>query len=418
MFYPGIRLKRWITLLVFASGILALGITGLMGQVLSGFHINIDPVQDLIDRMKKLVFVDLLLLGLGLWGVILAVRRGLMSAIMVLAPAGGTRKALSMLGRDLRKRRGPKIVAIGGGTGMPQTLLGLKAYSSNISAVVTVADDGGSSGRLRRDFKILPPGDIRNCLVALAGSDTLMQNLFQHRFGRRGDLSGHSFGNLFLAAMSEVTGDFGQAIRESSRVLAIEGQVIPVTYNKNMVLRAQLEDGRVVEGQARIGVSRKIKKLTLKGKAPEPTPEVIHAIRSADAILLGPGSLYTSILPNLLVKGVAEEIRAFRGPKIYICNVMTQPGETEGYAASDHLKALLDHAGGGIVNSVVANTGRISTKILRRYAREGSIPVLPDREALRKLGVAVVEADVVRSDDFVRHDSKKLGRILIRMILV
>lgn len=416
--YPGIRLKRWALLFVVGTVILATGMSGLLGQMFSGIHLEILPVQDLIDRMKKLVFVDLLMIVLALWAIVIAVRRGFVSAVMVLAPPGKVRRALSLVGRDLKKRRGPRIVVIGGGTGMPNTILGLKIYTSNLSAVVTVADDGGSSGRLRKDFKMLPPGDISNCLVALAGSDSLLQKLFQHRFGRRGDLSGYRFGNLFLAAMSEVTGDFSEAIKESSRVLAIEGEVIPVTYNKNMVLRAKLEDGRMVEGQSRIEFSRKISRLSLRGKAPQPSPEAVRAIRSSDAVILGPGSLYTSVLPNLLVRGITNEIKSFRGRKIYVCNIMTQPGETEDFTVSQHVQTLLNHAGKGFLDTVVVNTGIIPSAMLKKYAREGSVPVLYDKENLTGLGISVVEADVVRTDSFIRHDPRKLAKVLIRMILV
>jgi uncharacterized cofD-like protein len=361
--------------------------------------------------------VDLLLLGLGIWGAVLAVRRGLFSAVTVLAPRKRLDDTLSFLGQDLRRRRGPKVAAVGGGTGMPNTLRGLKPYTSNISAVVTVADDGGSSGRLRKDFHMPPPGDIRNCLVALAGSDTLMHRLFQHRFGRRGDLSGHSFGNLFLAALGEVTGDFAQAVRESSRVLAIEGRVIPVSPAA-LVLKARLEDGRVIEGQSRIGETRRIRRIGFKGKTPDASRDALQALRAADAIVLGPGSLFTSVIPNLIVRGVAEEIRRSPAPKIYVCNVMTQPGETENFTASAHLKAIREHAGEGLVDTVLVHRGEIQPALLRRYAREGAVPVAVDREALRSLGVRVVEADVASTADFVRHDPRKLGRVLMKLILV
>jgi uncharacterized cofD-like protein len=309
--------------------------------------------------------------------------------------------------------RGPKIVAIGGGTGLSVLLNGLKEYTSNITAIVTVADDVGSSGRLRQQFDILPPGDIRNCLVALADASALMRDLFQFRFEEGSELAGHSFGNLFITAMTRLTGDFEKAVKETSKVLALRGQVVPSTLN-NVLLAAQYQDGSITEGEEKIPQAHKpIRKVFLKPAQPQATPEAIKAIEEAQIIVLGPGSLYTSILPNLLIKEITDTIVASGAIKVYVCNVMTQPGETDGYTASDHARAIINQAHPKVFDYCLVNMGEIPKEILKRYAAEKSYPVASDSEKIKNMGYRLIEDDIVLTDGFIRHDPLKLTKIIV-----
>jgi uncharacterized cofD-like protein len=288
--------------------------------------------------------------------------------------------------------------------------------TSNISAIVTVADDGGSSGRIRKDLGIIPPGDLRNCLVALADTEPLMEKLFQHRFGGGGDLAGHSFGNLFIAAMTEVLGDVELALKESSKVLAVRGQVLPSTI-QIVRLFAEMEDGTIVEGESRIPMAEKrIKRVFIQPEDAPPVESALEAIKDADACILGPGSLYTSVLPNLLVKGMTEALRQTQAVKIYICNVMTQPGETDNYTASDHVKAILDHVGPGLVDYVVVNVQDVAQELREVYAEQGAYPVVADIAEIEALGVKVVEANLISETNLVRHDPLKLSRTIMGMV--
>ncbi len=309
--------------------------------------------------------------------------------------------------------KGPKIVVVGGGTGLGTILRGLKELTYNLTAIVTVADDGGSSGRLRQEFGILPPGDIRNCLVAMADIEPLMERLMQYRFAGNSNLAGHSFGNLFLTVMTDITGDFEQAIRESSKVLAVRGQVLPATL-ENVTLKAVMADGSIVSGESAITASElAIDKVFLEPPQIKPLREAINAINEADLIILGPGSLYTSIIPNLLVEEIAETIRNAAATKLYICNAMTQPGETDHYTASDHVAAIINHAGQGLIDVAVLNTEEIPQAILDRYAEEGAAPVLADFEKVKALGVAPFGFDVITKTNVIRHDAGKLAQMVL-----
>src|SRR5215472_14556699 len=304
--------------------------------------------------------------------------------------------------------RGLNVVALGGGTGLSTILRGLKELVTrrredfsnpqhpiaDLTAIVTVTDDGGSSGRLRRENRILPPGDIRNCMVALSQDEDLLSHLFQYRFHAGRGLVGHNFGNLFLAALTHVTGDFVEAVRVSSKVLAVRGRIFPSTLS-NVHLVAKLEDGRRVHGETRITESRlRIQRLTLSPRRVRPMPKAVEAIRRADLVVLGPGSLYTSILPNLLIPEIAGAISKSRAPKVYIANLMTQPGETAGYALADHLRAIQQHVPLKVIDWVVANRQSVSREIARRYRRQGAEPVVVDIAALQKLGFRVVLDDL------------------------
>lgn len=313
--------------------------------------------------------------------------------------------------------RGPKIVAVGGGTGLSTMLRGLKRYTKNLSAIVTVADDGGGSGVLRRDMGMLPPGDIRHCMEALANTEPIMEQLLTYRF-QDGTLAGQSFGNLFLAALNGVTGSFEEAVRQMSKVLAVTGEIIPVT-GANVQLEAVFENGSRVVGESKICAVKKeqgcrIAHVNLIPEHPDPMPAAVRAIREADLILLGPGSLYTSVIPNLLVDGVADEIVRAQVPKIYICNIMTQEGETEGYTAADHIEALLAHGGDGLVDICIANSAPVQPDLVEKYQEESAAPLMVDRDRLAALGLELVELPLADTQgNYARHDPEKLAKALL-----
>lgn len=320
-----------------------------------------------------------------------------------------------------------RVVSIGGGTGLSTLLSGLKHYARNahgdcatdgdsleITAVVTVSDDGGSSGRLRRDFDILPPGDIRNCMVALSEDEALLSKLFQYRFHNGYGLKGHSFGNLFLAALNQITGDFSHALKFSSEILAIRGRIFPATAS-NVQLEARLAGGKVVSGESRISKSRQpIERISLRPARCRPLPETLEAIRNADVITLGPGSLYTSIIPNLLVQGIPDAIEKSPAVKLYFVNLMWQPGETIRFSASQHVEALLKHAGGKkIMDYVVLNSAPISPVLRRKYAEQHVEPVENDVGRLAELGIKVIMADLVGGSKLVRHNPAAAAKIVM-----
>ena len=321
--------------------------------------------------------------------------------------------------KEYRKSaRGPKICAIGGGHGLSNMLRGLKNYTENLSAIVTVADDGGSSGMLRQDLGMPPPGDIRNCLEALANTEPLMSELMHYRF-TDGSLAGQSFGNLFIAALNGISPSFDAAVRRMSEVLAITGRVLPVT-TADVQLEAEFENGSSVIGESKIFYCKKredcrIKKVRLLPQHPQALPEAIEAIETADMIVLGPGSLYTSIIPNLLVEGIVDAIRRSRALKVYVCNVMTQEGETEGCTAADHIAALFQHSAPGLFDLCLVNSSPIPADVAARYAREGAEPMRCDAERCRELGVEIIRRPVatVDHDGYVRHHCDALARELM-----
>jgi uncharacterized cofD-like protein len=330
-----------------------------------------------------------------------------------------------MLNGKQRRKFGVRVVAIGGGTGLSMLLRGLKRHAArrgqdvahfpiaDLTAIVTVTDDGGSSGRLRREYRILPPGDIRNCLVALSEDETLLGRLFQYRFHAGRGLRGHSFGNLFLTALSHVTGDFAEAVRLSGEVLATRGRIFPATI-ENVSLRAIMKDGSIVSGETRIARSRKkIRRVELSPRRVRPLPEVLGAIAQADLILLGPGSLYSSVLPNLLVEGVAEAIDKAAATRVYIANIMTQPGETPGLSLSEHVRILQRQTRRKLIDWVVANNTPISRAVARRYRSNNAEPVRVDLPQLQRLGVRCVLADLLEEHAVVRHSSERLARLLL-----
>lgn len=319
-----------------------------------------------------------------------------------------------------------RVVSIGGGHGLSALLNGLKEYTRphlnprgesepviDITAIVTVTDDGGSSGRLRREFDVLPPGDIRNCMVALSEDGALLSRLFQYRFRAGRGLKGHSFGNLFLTALTEITGDFPDAVRSSAEVLKIAGRIFPSTA-ANVSLEAVLDDGTVVVGETRISRSRRrITRIRLQPGHVRPLRGTLDAIARADLITLGPGSLFTSVVPNLLVAGIPKAIRQSRATKAYFVNLMSQPGETTNFAASDHVRAVLDHAGGKLIDCVVMNNSRISPALRRRYAEQDSAPIECDTAAIEKMGIEVLQSDLVMKGVKVRHNPAAIARVAV-----
>ena len=320
----------------------------------------------------------------------------------------------------IKENNETKVVVIGGGTGLSTMLRGLKQYTSHITAIVTVGDDGGGSGKLREDLGMLPPGDIRNCILALADTEPLMEDLLQYRF-TEGSLKGQCFGNLFLAAMAGISENFEDAVQKMSSVLAVKGKVLPVTLD-DMKLVAELENGEIIEGESKIPsevIVRKtrIKKLAIKPIDAKPLEEAIKAINNADVIIMGPGSLYTSIIPNLLVKGIPEAICKSPAKKVYISNVMTQPGETNGFKVSNHLKVLMDYGVAGNIDYVIANNGIIPPDIKEKYARENAELVVLDYENISNLNVNVIEADLIKiTKRYVKHNAEKLAELIMKNI--
>ncbi len=320
---------------------------------------------------------------------------------------------------NVNRNNPPSIVCIGGGTGLSTMLRGLKLYTPNITAIVTVADDGGGSGVLREELGMLPPGDIRNCILSLSNIEPTMEKLFNYRF-ESGHLSGQSFGNLFLAAMNGISTSFDEAVTRMCDVLAITGRVLPVT-NENVHLMAEFVNGETVVGESKIMNAKlfhdsKISKVSLIPENPAPLPATIEAIESADLIIFGPGSLYTSVIPNLLVDGIAEAVEKSKALKLYICNVMTQCGETENYLVSDHIKALFYHAGVKLFDICLANNMPAPPELLEKYGFEGAEQLFADKEEIEKMGITVYEAAVSgRDKNLVRHNSRLLAREIMRI---
>jgi len=312
-------------------------------------------------------------------------------------------------------KRDARIAGIGGGTGLSTLLEGLKHRTNNLTAIVTVTDDGGSSGRLRKDLNIPPPGDIRNCIVSLAESNSLMSELFQYRFSGKSDLSGHSFGNLYIAVMAAITGSFTRGILETSRILAIKGKVLPSTL-ENVVLGARFKNGNRILGQTKIiGYHHPIDEVFLVPSNPHAYSEVLKACKEADLIIIGPGSLFSSIIPNLLVKGITEAIKESEAKKIYICNIMTQPGETDNFTVSDHLFMVEKYLGCNI-DYLVINTGKISENLIRKHTRENSFVVTDDSSSMINR-TGIIREDVVSKKDYARHDPEKISRVVFESIL-
>jgi uncharacterized cofD-like protein len=411
LLHPGLHLKRWLLVLVAGLVVFSLGI----GYALTELYRSAaapDWVTTATLQFLPLLVRSALFLALGSILCVLGLR-GLYRSLAAAVPTTGNPNQ-SLLERiyEYRVRQGgPRIVCIGGGTGMPTVLRGLKHHSANITAVVTVGDDGGSSGRLRREHGILPPGDFRNNIVALAEVEPLMARLFQYRFGEGSDLGGHSFGNLFVLAMTGVTGNFEHALRETSRVLAVQGTILPSTL-QNVEICAEFTDGSEVCGESQIPeIGKPIERIRLRPEHPSAQPEAVRAILEADLIVLGPGSLYTSVVPNLLVEGIGKALLQSDALKVYVCNVATQPGETDGYDVAAHVAALVRHLPGQVnpLDVVLA-----TSHAPRPDSLEADVSLVSAEPDLQAEPCIVIE-DVVRDDNPLRHDPDKLAVALLKV---
>ena len=409
--YPGMHLKRWLLLLFLGIAILGLGAAIFIRDLYRSA--NADEIAivywltgawlEPTTRAAVVATAGVLLTGLGMWG--------LMRSVVSPFIARGD-SVMEVLYTKRYLARGPRIVALGGGTGLSTLLRGIKGYSANITAVVAVADDGGSSGQLRQQLGIIPPGDIRNCIAALADAEPLMTQLMQYRFPAGSGLDNHAFGNLFIAAMTAVTGDFEEAVRESNRVLAVRGQVLPAT-SVPLNLSARLASGRLLHGQSGITTAGEpIDEVFIEPSDVRANREALERILEADMIVIGPGSLFSSILPNLLIADVADALRAAPGIKVYVCNVATQPGETPDMPASAHLRALFDHVGDELFDYVIVNR---STDARRPQGWLAS-PVVVDARRLEDFPIVIIEEDVVDPANAHRHDPAKLAAALMRLL--
>ena len=418
---PGLVVKRWV--LTSGLGLLMALVGGAVWADLKPIYWILETLSWLLGTLTTVLpreFTGPILLLVGVALVLWGQSRSFGSIQQALAPDKDT-VLIDALQAQSRLNRGPNIVAIGGGTGLSTLLSGLKRYSSHITAVVTVADDGGSSGILRRELGVLPPGDIRNCLAALSTEEPLLTRLFQYRFSAGGGLEGHSFGNLFLSALTAITGNLETAITASSRVLAVQGQVVPAT-NVDVRLWAELENGQRIEGESNIGhAPSPIVRLGCVPSRPPALPRALEAIANADLIVLGPGSLYTSLLPNLLVPELVSAIQRSRAPRLYICNLMTQPGETDGLDVRGHLRAIEAQLASlglsqRLFSAVLAQDDLANSALIKFYQARGAEPVLCDAKGLRKDGYDVTQAPLqgARPTSTLRHDSRSLALAVMR----
>jgi len=421
--YPGMRVKRWLILTPIGVFLVIIGVALLTNMSVvdylnSAARFLAVQTHGRLDLSEPKVYLPISIFAilLGLILILASIRQVVGSIASVISPTHKDRLA-DVIYQRRYLAQGHRIVVIGGGTGLSTMLRGLKQYTSNIVAVVTVTDDGGSSGMLQRHLGMLPPGDIRNCVVALADEETLMTELFQHRFDEAGEgLAGHSFGNLLIAAMTDITGDFEAAVKETSKVLAIRGRVLPST-TQNVTLRAELADGSLVDGETSIAKSAQpIQRITLVPPDVKSLQEVLDAIRLANAVIIGPGSIYTSVIPNLLVEGMVDAIAAARAVKVYVCNVMTQPGETDGYRASDHVRAVTEHTGRRLFSYVLVNKEVPSMRLLEKYHKQGAELVSPDVDVIREMGYKPITGNYISQTDVVRHDPEKLAQAILRLV--
>ena len=402
---PGLQVKRWFALIFLGAVLMTFGVLILF---------DIKPVfytMEFIRKIARTVSTEWIAFAAVMFGAGIFFK-GWQKTNLSILDGSDNQSLLENLYRRRKLNRGPKIVAVGGGTGLSMLLRGIKNITNNVTAVVTVGDDGGSSGRLREEMGVLPPGDIRNCIAALANDEDLVTKLFQYRFKAGEGLEGHSFGNLFLTALCSITGDMVRAVKESSNVLSIRGRVLPSTLD-DMKLVAEMQDGRIIHGESNIPEAHgKIKRLFTVPQNCKALPDVISAIRDAELIILGPGSLYTSVIPNLLIQEISHEIAKSNAKKIYVCNIMTQPGETDNYSVCDHINALIRHAGSKKIIDAVLVNDFLPANMAKKYQLSGSYPVNLDLENLNKLGVKLVTRKLIEDsrEGLVRHSSNRVAR--------
>ena len=416
---PGINLKRW--LLLFAGGVLccAIGLALFFNYQFMGF------VEEMLFRMSYLttgkysntvsMLIGVVSLGAGLFIMYYATRKIIRSVVEAVMPDNNA-SLMEIIFTQRKLTRGPAITVVGGGTGLSTLLRGMKYITNNCTAVVTVGDDGGSSGRLRKEMGILPPGDLRNCLVALADREPLMERIMQYRFKGDSPLAGHSFGNLFIAAMAEAEGGMEAGLAATSQILNVRGKVVPSTL-RDIRLKAEMTDGSIIKGESEIPKAHKrIRTMAMEPADAPAAASAVQAILNSDILIFGPGSLYTSVIPNLLVKGIRDAVLKSEAVKIYICNVMTQPGETDGYGAYEHVQALIQHAGGQFLDYVIVNDQRITAAQLAQYNEKGSMPVTPDIKKIEHLGIQVIPTRLISNKDLIRHNPQKLAQVIISLV--
>ena len=404
--YPGLGIKRWMLLCALGLGLI---VAVALGAVKAITHKSV-----LLGAFATAILI------FGIFLVYMGIKNMLRIFVRTLLPPHQDDPLVDLVyhKRQIESlSRGPRVVALGGGTGLSALLAGLKFFTNNITAIVTVTDTGGSSGRLRDEMDVLPPGDIRNCLVALADAEPLIRDLFQYRFEEGDGLTGHSFGNLFITALSKVTGDFEKAIRASSKVLAIRGRVIPSSLEK-VTLVAEFKDGTTVEGETTItGQNKPLRSIRLKPQDCTATPEALEAIENADLIILGPGSLYTSILPNVLIREIREVLLKSEACKVFVINIMTQPGETDGFSAYDHVRVFTEHTDPRLVDACLVNVKEIPQALVRKYREKSADLVKLDLDLIREKGYEIVEGPIAKLDEQVRHDPVELSRLILDFYL-
>jgi len=417
---PGLRIKRWLLLFMIGLIFFVIAFAMAFGEYIKNTILNFFSLSH--DAYSAKVIAVFILAGIGLLFLVLSSRHIMSFLVNTFIPEKKG-KIFNILYKESQLKEGSKVVVLGGGTGLFTILSGLKKYTNNITAVVTMSDMGSrtttSTGRLRTDLGMLPPGDVRQCIIALSDSSPLMAKLFQYRFKKAQGLEGHSFGNLFLTALTKLTGSFEKGVVEASNILAIRGQVLPVTLDQ-VHLCAKLENGKTIKREHIVEEHKtkhksEIAKLYLEPKA-KANKVVLKAIKEADAIVLGPGSLYTSILPNLLVEGMTDAIKNSKAKKIYICNVMTQPGETDDYNASKHVDKIVKYLGLSVLDYVIINSKKAPEKQYWEYRKKGSDRVRIDDEELEKYDAKIIKRDLMMSTDLLRHDPDKLARAVIKRL--
>lgn len=417
--YPGINIKRWIVLFFLSMASVMLGLLCVFHSQLHGVFIYLlQLAQDFVwadFKTSYFIIIGILLIILGLFFVCLSLR-GFSRSLVDIFVADDKQKLIDVIFSRRRLVKGAAVTVLGGGTGLSSLLRGIKQITGNCTAVVATTDDGGSSGRLREEFGIIPPGDLRNCITALADTEPLMAKLMQYRFDEGTSLGGHSFGNLFIAAMADVAGDMENGLNATNKVLKVRGSVMPATI-ESVTLAAQMEDGSFVRGETSItDAGKKIERLLLEPESPAATKSAVKAIMCADMLIVGPGSLYTSIITNLLIPEIKEAVLKSKAVKVYICNIMTQPGETDGYSAYDHVEAIYDHVGEYFFDFIVVNKQKVSEDLLEKYEQQGAFPVQNNNGMIMAMGASVIEANLISEENLVRHEPVRLAQTLIALM--
>jgi uncharacterized cofD-like protein len=413
--YPGINIKRWIVLLLLGVALVAGGFVMAFSWQLRGFADFAGELIASADRNHLLRSLGGAAILLGVFCGVLAVR-GFSKSLKAIFLPDYDNSFIDLVFLKRRLIKGAAVTVIGGGTGLSILLRGIKQITGNCKAVVAVTDDGGSSGRLRDEFGIIPTGDLRSCITALADAEPLMAKLMQYRFKEGTYFSGHSFGNLFITAMADIVGDMESALNATSNILKVRGSVFPATL-ENVRLKAVMGDGELLEGETKIAAAgKKIQRLMLDPAEPAAAKSAVEAIMGADMLVVGPGSLYSSVITNLLIPGIKEAVLKSKAVKVYICNVMTQPGETDGYSSYDHVKAIYDHVGEYFFDFIVVNKQEVKPDLLEKYASKGAYPVKNENGVIMAMGASVIEANLISEENLVRHEPVQLAKTLIALM--